>query len=108
MGLRIKMKKHNGVPVMLLSGAAVGEDVRKVSEKINRLAEGDSSTVVIDLSDLDSVDSNGLGMFVFSWKLLDSQQKKLLFLNPTGFVKNLFEGSNLHKVFTIIDTLEGL
>jgi anti-sigma B factor antagonist len=108
MGLRIRMKKHNATPVLQLSGNAVGEDVRKISEKISGLAEGDWSTVVIDISNLDSVDSNGLGVFVFSWKLLESKGKRLLFLNPNGFVKDLFEGSNLHKVFTIIDSLEGL
>jgi anti-sigma B factor antagonist len=108
MGVRIKLRKHNGIPVLQVSGDLVGEEVRKVSEKITKLAEGDAVTVVVDVSELNSVDSHGLGMFVFSWKLLDSQDKKLLFLNPSEYIKNLFEGSNLHKVFTIIDSLEGL
>jgi len=108
MGLRIKLRKHNNMPVLQLSGSAVGEDVRKISEKISELADGDAPTVIMDIADLESVDSNGLGAFVFSWKLLDSKHKKLLFVNPTAFIKDLLEGANLHKVFTIVDSMEEL
>jgi anti-anti-sigma factor len=96
------------MPVLQLSGSAVGEDVRKISEKISELADGNAATVIMDIADLESVDSNGLGAFVFSWKLLDSRDKKLLFVNPNSFIKDLLEGANLHKVFTIMDSMEGL
>jgi anti-anti-sigma factor len=108
MSLKLKMRKHNDVPILVLSGDAVGQDVSKVAEKINDLVEGGITTIVIDCSELKSVDSHGLGMFVFSWKLMDSQKRRLVFLNPSEFVKNLFEGSNLDKVFTIIDSLEAI
>lgn len=108
MSLKIKMRKHNDLPVLQLSGSAVGEDVRKISEKISSLADGDWTTVIMDISDLESVDSNGLGAFVFSWKLLESKSKKLLFVNPNGFIRDLLTGSNLHRVFTIVDSMEGL
>jgi anti-anti-sigma factor len=108
MGLKIKVKKHNGAPVLQLDGRAVGEDVRKISERISDLADGDAPSVVIDLSELESVDSNGLGAFIFSWKLLKSKNKRLLFLDPRGFVKELFEGVGLDKALPFIDSLEAL
>jgi anti-anti-sigma factor len=108
MSLRIKIKKHGDVPIIHLSGDAVGEEVSKVSEKVRDLMQTDAATIVVDCSDLASVDSYGLGMFVFSWKVLDEQKRRLVFLNPSPFVKNLFEGSNLDKVFTIIDSIEAL
>ena len=108
MGLKIRIKKHGRTPVLLLGGKAVGEYVRRISEKISDLAEGDSQTIVIDLSALDCADSNGLGAFVYSWKLVRSKDKKLLFLDPLGLVKNLFEESGLDKVFTIIASLDGV
>ena len=79
MGLRIKLRKHNNMPVLQLSGSAVGEDVRKISEKISELADGNAATVIMDIADLESVDSNGLGAFVFSWKLLDSNPPEYRF-----------------------------
>ena len=98
MRLKIRMKKHNATPVLQLEGNATGEDVRKISQRMSILSEGDFSTVVIDLSELETVDSNGLGVFVFSWKLLQSKSKRLLFFDPRGFVKELFEGAAFDKV----------
>jgi anti-anti-sigma factor len=108
MSLRLRMRKHNDVPILALSGDAVGQDVTKVGEKINALIKGGATTIAIDCSELDAVDSHGLGMFVFSWKIMDAQKRRLVFMNPSEFVKNLFEGSNLHRVFTIVDSTEGL
>jgi anti-anti-sigma factor len=106
MSLRLRMRKHHDVPIIALSGDAVGQDVSKVAEKINDLAEGGTTTIVIDCSELTAVDSHGLGMLIFSYKLMDSQKRRLLFLNPSEFVKDLFENSNLDRVFTIIGSLE--
>jgi anti-anti-sigma factor len=102
------MKKRNGTPVLLLEGNATGEDVRKISQRMSILSEGDVSTVAIDLSELETLDSNGLGAFVFSWKLLQSKNKRLLFFDPRGFVKELFEGAGFDKALPIIDSLEAL
>jgi anti-sigma B factor antagonist len=108
MGLKIRLRRHKNIPILKIVGDVVGESVRKIPEKIQSLLERDTNTVIIDLSDISSMDSNGLGMFVYSWKQLDSQKKKLLFLNPNDYVRTLFEGSNLHRIFTIIDSLEAL
>lgn len=108
MSLKLRMRKHNDVPILVLSGDAVGQEVSKVAEKINDLVETGITTIAIDCSELNSVDSHGLGMFIFSWKLMDSQKRRLLFMNPSEFVKTLFESSNLDKVFTIVGSVEDL
>jgi anti-sigma B factor antagonist len=106
--MKIKVKKNKNIPVIKIYGDVIGEDVRKISEKITSFIDSDITTIIIDLTEVNVIDSNGLGMFVFTWKLFNSQSKKMLFYNPNGFVKNLFESSNLNKVFTITNTLEGL
>jgi anti-anti-sigma factor len=108
MRLKLRMRKHNDVPIIVLSGDAVGQDVSKVAEKITALIEDGAATIAVDCSALNAVDSHGLGMFVFSWKLMDARKRRLVFMNPSDFVKNLFEGSNLHRVFTIVDSVEAL
>jgi anti-anti-sigma factor len=108
MNLKLKMKKHNDIPILVLSGNAVGQDVCKVAEKIESLIKSGTKTIAIDCENLDSIDSHGLGMFVFSWKLMEAQKRKLVFLNPSEFIKNLFEGANLDRVFTIIASIEEL
>ena len=108
MKLKIKTRKHNEIPIIALVGDATGREVTKVTENIHALLSTDAQTIVIDCSELDSIDSHGLGMFVYAWKLLNAQNRKLVFLNPSEFIRNLFEGSNLNKVFAIVNTIEEL
>ncbi len=108
MSLKLKMKKHNDIPILVLSGDAVGQDVSKVAEKIESLIKSGAMKIAIDCEELDSIDSHGLGMFVFSWKLMEAQKRKLVFLSPSEFIRNLFEGANLHRVFTIVASVEEL
>ncbi len=108
MGLKIKVKKHGAIPVLHISGDAVGREVVKISKKIDSYLKTTDPVVAIDLSETVVVDSYGLGVFVFSWKQFASQGRKLVFVNPQGFIRNLFDGTNLTKVINIVDSLEAL
>jgi len=48
MNLKLKMKKHNDIPILVLSGNAVGQDVCKVAEKIESLIKSGTKTIAID------------------------------------------------------------
>jgi anti-anti-sigma factor len=108
MGMKIKIKKHGEIPVIQIEGDAIGREVVKISKKLESYLKTQEPVIAIDLSETDSIDSYGLGVFVFSWKQLSSQNRKLVFVNPQGFIKNLFVGTNLTKVFTIVESLEAL
>jgi anti-sigma B factor antagonist len=108
MGLKIKTKKHGDIPVVEIIGEAVGQDVVKISKKLESYLTENALKVIVDLSETTVVDSYGLGVFVFSWKQFDSRDRQLVFYNPQGYVRELFEGTNLDKVLKITDSLEGL
>jgi anti-anti-sigma factor len=108
MSLKIKMKKHGIIPVIQIEGDAVGREVMKISKKLESYLKTDDATIAVDLSETFVIDSYGLGIFVFSWKQFLSQGRKLVFINPQGFIKDLFEGTNLSKVITIVDSIEAL
>jgi anti-sigma B factor antagonist len=108
MGLKIKTKKHNAVPVVEVIGEAVGQDVMKISKKLESYLSDGDPVVVVDLSETTVVDSYGLGVFVFSWKQFAVQNRQLVFYNPQGYVRDLFEGTNLDKVIKITDSMDGL
>ncbi len=108
MGLKIKTKKHGEIPVVQIVGEAVGRDVAKISKKLDSLLNASDPVVAVDLSETEVIDSYGLGVFVFSWKQFATQKKQLVFVNPQGFVKNLFDGTNLTKVINIVESLDAL
>jgi|WetSurMetagenome_2_1015567.scaffolds.fasta_scaffold351031_2 anti-anti-sigma factor len=108
MGLKIKTQKHGEIPVIKIIGEAVGRDVAKISKKLDSYLNSADPVIAVDLSETYVIDSYGLGVFVFSWKQFASQKKQLVFVNPQGFVKNLFDGTNLTKIINIVDSLDSL
>jgi anti-anti-sigma factor len=108
MTIKIKMKKHRDIPVLHVEGQVVGRDVGKLSKKIDDFLQGSEQKVAVDLSETDVIDSYGLGVLIFSWKQFTAKGKKLVFVSPEGFARNLFEGTNLTKVISMVDSIEEL
>jgi anti-sigma B factor antagonist len=108
MSLKIKMKKHGVIPVVALVGEAVGQEVAKISKKLEAFLKTDDPVIAVDLSETTVIDSYGLGVFVFTWKQIASQNRQLVFVNPQGFIRNLFEGTNLTKIIRVVESIEEL
>jgi anti-sigma B factor antagonist len=108
MSLKIKVKKHNAIPVFQIEGEAVGQDVADISKKVEPYLKSEEPLIAIDLSGTSIIDSYGLGVLVFLWKQFGSQNRQLVFVNPQDFLRNLFEGTNLAKVFKIVESVEKL
>jgi anti-sigma B factor antagonist len=108
MSLKIKVKKHGLIPVIQLEGEAIGQEVAKISKKLDALLSTDDPVIAVDLSETTLIDSYGLGVFVFTWKQIASQNRQLVFVNPQGFIRNLFEGTNLARVIKVVASIEEL
>ena len=86
----------------------MGQEVAKISKKLEAFLTTGDPVVAVDLSATTIIDSYGLGVFVFTWKQIASQNRQLVFVNPQGFIRNLFDGTNLSKVIRVVDSLEEL
>ncbi len=106
MSAKLKVKKHNNIPVLKITGQLEPPDINSLSKKLDSLARGKHLKVVVDLSETTYIDSHGLGVFVYAWKTMETNNHELIFLNPQGIIKNIFEGANLHQIMRVIDTLE--
>lgn len=59
------------------------------------------SGVILDLSQVDFIESSGLGALVAVFKRCGDKQCPVVFLNPQSYVMKLIEITRLDKVFTI-------
>ncbi|HOO32702.1 MAG TPA: STAS domain-containing protein [Thermotogota bacterium] len=76
----------------------------EVKDSINReLDKNDCESYVLDLSDLEFIDSLGLGILVGIQRRTYGYSKKLFFLNPRPSIKKVFEVTQLQRVFNIIE-----
>lgn len=108
MGFKLKKTMHNGVPVLELHGRVSGGDTLKVSRKLEALSKKKFDSVVVDLSNIDFIDSSWLGAFIYTWKLFNELNKQLIFLIPPGNILDIFKSARLDMTFTIIDSLDNL
>lgn len=105
---KIKLKKNNGIPIVKIIGNLTFNSIVGLSKKMENLSKSQCETIVVDLSETDYIDSHGLGVFVYTWKMMEQNEKELIFLNPKGFIKSMFQGTNLHEIFKVVDSLEEL
>ncbi len=108
MGFKLKMRKKNEIPILDVIGEVTGENIRKITHKLDYFRKGSFETVAVDLSGTTFIDSHGLGAFIYCWRMLEEQGRKLVFLSPQGFVRTMFSGTNLDKIFKILESEEDL
>ena len=83
-----------------LKGSMYVEDASKLREEaIASMETAPCSRVEVDLSQLDYIDSSGLGVFISLHKRCARQGGTLAVRGLSGNVKELFEITRLDKVF---------
>jgi anti-anti-sigma factor len=108
MAIKIHQYAFQQNMILEITGKVASQDSLQISKKIQALAKKKFSRVIIDLSTIQYIDSQWLGIFVYTWKLLRENHKELIFLIPPGFIRNLFTASNLGRVFKVIGSLDEL
>ncbi len=70
--------------------------------EISRACEGSSAPgVVFDMTEVDFIDSTGLGMLIVAGEEAKKQQKEFIIKNPNSQVKKLFYTTKTNQFFTI-------
>lgn len=108
MSFKMKVKKIRSVPVLILYGEVTGNNVGKLSAKLNGIQRVFEGKIAIDLSNTTFIDSHGLGVFIFFYRRLIEEQREMVFLNPPKFIMDVFSGSSLDKIFKVINGVEHL
>ena len=104
--MEINTSEYNGAKVI-----AVGEDRIDAAiavlfkDRINELTSGSKGRVIIDLSQVDFVDSSGLGAVVGAMKQLGrGRRMDLVGLSPS--VEKVFRMTRMDSVFRIFKNLD--
>jgi len=80
---------------------AFGEGVTKLRETISRLVSAGSRKVVLNLKEVDYVDSSGMGEIVRSHMAIRKQGGQLKLANLSKMVSELLQATGMNKVFEI-------
>lgn len=98
--LTMDVEKTGDVAVVRLSGRIVrGEEVRRLRSAVT--SEKESRVVVLDLSEVESLDAGGLTALLALHQWACGRNVQLKLVNPSSFVHEILTRTKLDRVFDI-------
>ena len=102
----IQDEHPGGVTVLKVTGAVkVGETGREFERSLERAANESVGAIVLDLTNLDYMDSTVVGVLVGSLHRLKGEGRELVLVKPRERIHSLLKTAKLDSLFEIYDTV---
>jgi anti-sigma B factor antagonist len=101
MNLEIKKEEYKEAIILILEGEVDVYTAPKLKEELMPLVEKENHEVRIDLSNVEYMDSTGLGVIIGALKSSKSKHGQLKLFNATARLNRLFEITGLTEVMDI-------
>ena len=103
---RIRDGELDGAPSVVVKGEVDIADARALEDALQKAIITSVGAFVIDLSDLEFIDSTGLHVLHRARDLLGREDRQLAVVCPYGPVRRVFELSGLSELFALFTTRE--
>ncbi len=98
--------KGTDITLITVRGEIGTETVDQFKEKIDQVINDGKKKLIIDLQEVNYLNSMGLGVFASALKKLKKSNGDLKFINLSPTVMELLERSRLDKVFNVFESEE--
>jgi anti-sigma B factor antagonist len=102
----INVEKKNGLYILKLEGRLDAVSAKEVKSKINEMVKHEQINIVIDLSEIDFIDSTGLGCMVSCLRSVSKKSGDIKIAGLQAQVRAIFELTRLHRIFQIFEDTE--
>ncbi len=100
--MELKRSEVDNVIVLELEGKIIGGgDVSTLNEAVHQDLDKGKNQFVIDLAQVDMINSSGLGLLIGALTAVRNQNGDIKLANVTEKIKNLLKITKLDKVFEI-------
>jgi len=104
MSMTVKARRIDDVVILDLSGRiTIGEGAVTLRNQIQKLLDAGDVKFLLNLADVDYIDSSGLGELVTSFTTVRNKNGQLKLLNLTRRVRDLLQ---ITKLLTVFDTFD--
>lgn len=105
--MRLSDREQNGVVILEPTGKIMGgPDASLLHDKLYEYIEKDKKKVVIDLSQVDWMNSTGLGILISGYTTLRNTNGELKLANVTDKIQSLLTITKLVTVFEAYDSVD--
>lgn len=105
---RVEVQSHDGATVIAVSGELDLASSPALQEELDRVAESDSEVLIIDLRELDFMDSTGLSVLVRAHQRAEEQGRELAMVKGSQQVQRLLSLTGVADRLRLLDTPEEL
>ncbi|MEO0401646.1 MAG: STAS domain-containing protein [Pseudomonadota bacterium] len=103
----LESRSEENLQVVSVHGSRIDAAVAiEFKDAMRASTDGGSETVILDLSEVDFIDSSGLGAIVASMKNM-GQSRTLALAGLTPTVDKVFRLTRMDSVFSVFPTLDG-
>ena len=99
--MRLETYKSNNKFEAEISDKLTSSDLSSFRELLSEIKQSACKVIVLDLNNLDWIDSAGLGMLILAKELAEKEEMELVLRSPKGHVKSLLELGRFEKIFNI-------
>ena len=104
MSMKLTTRQVDGVTILDLSGRiTLGEGSVQLRDAIRDLLSKGSKKILLNLADVNYIDSSGIGELVSAYTTVRNQGGELKLLNLTKKVHDLLQITKLYTVFDVKD-----
>lgn len=104
MSLEIQQREREGIVILDLKGRlTVGNEVATFRERLQKLVSSGRTSIILNLQDVDYIDSTGLGALVMSYTSLQRAGGKIKLLNLSRRGIELLVMTKLTTIFEVFD-----
>lgn len=106
MDLKINIKQQRDIPVIELNGEVDVYTAPKVKSSLIELVNDEKFNIIVDLDDVDFMDSSGLGVLVGGLKRVKPHNGTISIVCTKEKILKIFRITGLTKVFPIFENQE--
>jgi len=104
--MQIDTVEKGNVTVVKISGKMDTYGLKEVRERFEQIIEDKNYKIIVDLSELNYINSLGLGMFISIFKRIRVQNGDLKFASLKSYVLQMFELTKLNNVFEFYPSVD--
>jgi len=105
--MNYSLTEQNGIIIIALSGKIMGgPEATEINDKFNQLIDEKKLKIIIDLEQVEWMNSSGLGILIQAATLLKTNQGRLNLINVSDRIQNLLKITKLSGIFETSDSLE--
>ena len=105
--MKLSSKEQGGIVILEPKGKIMGgPDASLLNDKLHECIEGSQNRIIIDLGQVDWMNSTGLGILISSYTTLRNTGGELKLVNVTDKIKSLLTITKLISVFESFDSVD--